>query len=39
MSAAARAAIRLHWINSHFMLVSEMPRGGFKRSGYGKDHA
>jgi arylamine N-acetyltransferase len=25
------------WINSHFMLVSEMPHGGLKRSGYGKD--
>jgi hypothetical protein len=24
-------------INTHFMLVSEMPHGGFKRSGYGKD--
>lgn len=25
------------WINSHFMLPSEMPHGGVKRSGYGKD--
>ena len=25
------------WINTHFMLVSEMPHGGLKRSGYGKD--
>jgi aminobutyraldehyde dehydrogenase len=25
------------WINTHFMLASEMPHGGFKRSGYGKD--
>lgn len=25
------------WINSHFMLTSEMPHGGLKRSGYGKD--
>jgi 1-pyrroline dehydrogenase len=25
------------WINDHFMLVSEMPHGGFKESGYGKD--
>jgi aminobutyraldehyde dehydrogenase len=25
------------WINTHFMLVSEMPHGGMKRSGYGKD--
>ncbi len=25
------------WINTHFMLVNEMPHGGFKASGYGKD--
>ncbi|WP_278957010.1 gamma-aminobutyraldehyde dehydrogenase [Aquipseudomonas alcaligenes] len=25
------------WINTHFMLASEMPHGGLKRSGYGKD--
>ncbi len=25
------------WINDHFTLVSEMPHGGFKQSGYGKD--
>ncbi|TDR79925.1 gamma-aminobutyraldehyde dehydrogenase [Paludibacterium purpuratum] len=25
------------WINTHFMLVTEMPHGGLKRSGYGKD--
>lgn len=25
------------WINTHFMLVSEMPHGGMKKSGYGKD--
>jgi len=25
------------WINTHFMLVNEMPHGGFKHSGYGKD--
>jgi len=25
------------WINEHFTLVSEMPHGGFKESGYGKD--
>jgi betaine-aldehyde dehydrogenase len=25
------------WINEHFTLVSEMPHGGFKQSGYGKD--
>ncbi len=25
------------WINDHIPLVSEMPHGGFKESGYGKD--
>jgi aminobutyraldehyde dehydrogenase len=34
-------ASRLHygctWVNTHFMLVNEMPHGGLKSSGYGKD--
>jgi betaine-aldehyde dehydrogenase len=25
------------WINTHLPLVAEMPHGGFKKSGYGKD--
>ncbi len=25
------------WINTHFMLANEMPHGGMKQSGYGKD--
>lgn len=25
------------WVNTHVLLVSEMPHGGFKQSGYGKD--
>lgn len=25
------------WVNTHFMLCSEMPHGGMKQSGYGKD--
>jgi aminobutyraldehyde dehydrogenase len=25
------------WVNTHFMLTSEMPHGGLKQSGYGKD--
>jgi 1-pyrroline dehydrogenase len=25
------------WINTHIPLVGEMPHGGFKKSGYGKD--
>ena len=37
MSVAARLQYGCTWINTHFMLVSEMPHGGFKRSGYGKD--
>jgi len=38
---AMRIAHRLQygctWINTHFMLVNEMPHGGVKQSGYGKD--
>jgi aminobutyraldehyde dehydrogenase len=37
MSVAARLQYGCTWINTHFMMVSEMPHGGFKRSGYGKD--
>ena len=37
MRVAARLQYGTTWINTHFMLVSEMPHGGFKRSGYGKD--
>ena len=25
------------WVNTHIPFVSEMPHGGFKKSGYGKD--
>ena len=25
------------WINNHIPLCAEMPHGGFKKSGYGKD--
>ena len=31
------AALRCVWINDHIPLASEMPHGGFKQSGYGKD--
>jgi betaine-aldehyde dehydrogenase len=38
---ALRMARRLDfgcvWINTHIPLVAEMPHGGFKHSGYGKD--
>jgi aminobutyraldehyde dehydrogenase len=37
MQAASRLQYGSTWVNTHFMLVSEMPHGGFKRSGYGKD--
>jgi 1-pyrroline dehydrogenase len=38
---ALRVSRRLHfgtvWVNTHILLVNEMPHGGFKQSGYGKD--
>ena len=37
MKVAARLEYGCTWINTHFMLVSEMPHGGLKSSGYGKD--
>ena len=37
MGVAARLQYGCTWINTHFTLVSEMPHGGIKRSGYGKD--
>ncbi len=37
MTVASRLQYGATWINTHFMLVSEMPHGGLKRSGYGKD--
>jgi aminobutyraldehyde dehydrogenase len=37
MQVAARLQYGATWINTHFMLVSEMPHGGVKQSGYGKD--
>jgi aminobutyraldehyde dehydrogenase len=37
LAVAARLQYGCTWINTHFMLISEMPHGGFKRSGYGKD--
>jgi aminobutyraldehyde dehydrogenase len=37
MSTAARLRYGCTWVNTHFMLVNEMPHGGLKRSGYGKD--
>ncbi|MDP2732726.1 MAG: aldehyde dehydrogenase family protein, partial [Hoeflea sp.] len=37
MQCAARLQYGCTWINTHFMLVNEMPHGGIKQSGYGKD--
>jgi aminobutyraldehyde dehydrogenase len=37
MKVAAELQYGCVWINQHFMLVSEMPHGGLKMSGYGKD--
>ncbi len=41
ISKAMRVSAELQygctWVNTHFMLVSEMPHGGVKKSGYGKD--
>ena len=37
MKVAAALKYGCTWVNTHFMLVNEMPHGGFKSSGYGKD--
>jgi 1-pyrroline dehydrogenase len=37
MNAARRLQFGTVWINTHIPLVSEMPHGGYKQSGYGKD--
>ena len=37
MQTAARLQYGCTWVNCHFMLVNEMPHGGVKSSGYGKD--
>lgn len=37
MATASRLQYGCTWINTHFMLVNEMPHGGMKNSGYGKD--
>jgi len=37
MRAARALRFGTVWINDHIPLVSEMPHGGFKQSGYGKD--
>jgi aminobutyraldehyde dehydrogenase len=37
MATAARLQYGATWVNCHFMLTNEMPHGGLKQSGYGKD--
>ena len=37
MQVASQLQYGVTWINTHFATVNEMPHGGFKRSGYGKD--
>jgi betaine-aldehyde dehydrogenase len=37
MRMARRLDFGAVWINTHIPFVSEMPHGGFKHSGYGKD--
>jgi aminobutyraldehyde dehydrogenase len=42
-STALKVAARLRygtvWVNQHFTLLSEMPHGGLRHSGYGKDQS
>jgi 1-pyrroline dehydrogenase len=37
LNAAKKLQFGTVWINDHIPLVSEMPHGGYKQSGYGKD--
>ncbi|HET8614827.1 MAG TPA: gamma-aminobutyraldehyde dehydrogenase [Actinomycetales bacterium] len=37
MRMSAKLDFGCVWINTHIPLVAEMPHGGFKHSGYGKD--
>ena len=37
MRLARRLDFGAVWINTHIPFASEMPHGGFKHSGYGKD--
>jgi aminobutyraldehyde dehydrogenase len=37
MRVSAELQYGCTWVNTHFMLCSEMPHGGMKQSGYGKD--
>ena len=37
LRVARRLQFGAVWINTHFMITAEMPHGGYKESGYGKD--
>ena len=37
MRVSGRLDFGVVWVNTHIPFVSEMPHGGFKHSGYGKD--
>jgi len=37
LNAARKLEFGTVWVNDHIPLVSEMPHGGYKQSGYGKD--
>jgi betaine-aldehyde dehydrogenase len=37
MRVSRRLDFGVVWINTHIPFIAEMPHGGFKRSGYGKD--
>lgn len=39
MKIASRLQYGTVWVNTHFTLISEMPHGGMKMSGYGKDQS
>ncbi|MEG3619080.1 gamma-aminobutyraldehyde dehydrogenase [Magnetovibrio sp. PR-2] len=36
-AVAAQLQYGASWVNTHFMLPNEMPHGGMKQTGYGKD--
>jgi aminobutyraldehyde dehydrogenase len=39
LKISARLQYGTVWVNQHFTLISEMPHGGMKMSGYGKDQS
>ena len=37
LATASRLRYGCTWVNCHFLLTNEMPHGGLRQSGYGKD--